>query len=67
MCKNVDEYLLHEISNLEWVNCVLKWIKKCKCESICVEVLIYIYIYIYIYIKRKECVFKYLGVYYKDV
>jgi uncharacterized membrane protein YobD (UPF0266 family) len=26
-----------------------------------------IYIYIYIYVKRKECVFKYLGVYYKDV
>jgi hypothetical protein len=24
MCKHVDEYLLHEISNLEWVNCVLK-------------------------------------------
>jgi hypothetical protein len=44
MCKHVDECLLHEISNLEWVNCVLKWIKKCKCESICVEVLIYIYI-----------------------
>jgi hypothetical protein len=45
MCKHVGECLLHEISNLEWINCVLKWIKKCRCESICVEVLIYIYIY----------------------
>jgi hypothetical protein len=52
MCKHVDEYLLHEISNLEWENCVSKWIKKCKCESVYVEVLIYVYIYIYI--KRKE-------------
>jgi len=54
MCKHVDECLLHETSNLEWVNCVLNWIKKCKCESICVEVLIYIYIYIYII--RNRCI-----------